>query len=207
MDGVDTRTASAPPPDLAALTRQVARLKRLVAAALALAVTTLVIAATPVVQDAVRDRIDAREFAVRDEAGNVRAKLNEVGLSLYDTAGQERMQAVMIDGTTSLILYGRNQNRIALAAADDGHLGLYFFDNQVRDRARLSLNTDGDVGFTLFDDNYVWRATIAVTSENEPSLTIFDKRGHVVSRLPPEAEAAAPSASATTPHAPSSGSR
>lgn len=186
-------TPAPPAMDVAALTRQVARLRYVTAGTLVLAVAALAVAVTFVMRTATRERLDAREIAVHDAAGNTRAKLDAAGLWLYDDAGKERLQALLADGTATLILYGRDQNRIALAAADDGHLGMYFFDNVVRDRARLSLDTAGTVGFTLFDAHYVWRATMAVTSKNEPSLTIFDERGHVVSQLPPEADAAAAS--------------
>ncbi len=192
-----------PPPDVAALARQVARLRWMVAAALALAGVTLVVAATPVVRDGIRDRLEAREVAIRDDAGKVRARLDATGLSLYDDAGRTRVQALVTDDSANLTLYGLDQRRITFAAAEDGHLGLWFFDNVVRDRVRLGLTADGTVGFTLFDDHYVWRAMMAVTTDGETSMTIFDKRGHVLSRMPPpvEADAAPPPAGPVGPPA------
>lgn len=177
-------------PELEVLTRQVARLKQLVAACIVFVAVTLVIAATPVVQDTIRGtKVEVGELTIHDEQGRMRARLDAAGLSVYDETGNARLQARLSEGTAGLLLAGGGDNRIHLAAGEDGHLGMYFFDNTVRDRIRLSLGADGLAGFTLFDDHYTWRTTLAVTAENEPSITVFDKLGHPVWRVPPAPEA------------------
>lgn len=170
------------------------RLKRLTRLTLALAIVVVALAAAWATV-ASRERgempgtqgvIEARGFLVRDEGGTARARLDGRGLAILDERGTARAWLMLADGTARLILYGTDRSQLQIAAADDGIAGIYLFDREMKQRARLSLQENDTVGLTLFDRNYVWRAIMGVTSEGFSSFTLFDGKGKTIARLPPE---------------------
>lgn len=108
--------------------------------------------------------LEAPEFVVRDEKGDLRGRWTAQGLNLVDASGRLRI--------------GLN------VGGQDGHT-LTMFSKEGRVKAVLGLGSGDTPSFTLHDDRSRVRARVVVDSVEGPSVTLTDDQGNVVARLPP----------------------
>jgi hypothetical protein len=123
-----------------------------------------------------------REFAIRDRAGRVRARLALVGddaeLAFYDPQGdpQFRIQGTA-NGAASLSLLERGRVRMNLAASEEGPASLSLFDTAEvpRGRSTLFMGADGTTGLDLRNDRLA--VVTAVQPDGLGGLYVADQDG------------------------------
>ena len=149
---------------------QLRKLQILLGVALVLAAAALLIAVRGAVPKAAPGLSEAREFAVRDEDGNLRARLTATGITLVDKGG--RMRA-------------------GVSVSENGAPNLAFMSGDGKVRAVIGLGSDDTPGITLHDRRGAVRARIGVGSDDAPRVTFYGEKGEAILALPqmPDAEA------------------
>ena len=159
--------------EIAALGERVARLEhqRRVwrAAAAAGAVGLAAIGLMGQARPKVPERVEAREFVLRDAGGQVRARLlvkpdvKAALLHLFDPAGKARVE---------------------LGIGSDGSPSLRLADQGGKLRAALSVGADGTPRLGFWDEAGRLRATLNMEGDGSPTLALTDQAGRVRWRVP-----------------------
>jgi hypothetical protein len=182
------------------LERQNRRLKQLGLAILAIAVVILLMGQTPS-----KKIIEANEFILRDDAGNIRARLfmtKETTTTAKELLGIDSSTPVKIPPEATLAMYdSTGQIRVMLNGSDiafenaQGHLGgelgngtlmLAGEQNSFAILSPYNLNLQDQDGFlaTLGVTNIVTPRTGQTQKTSAASLVLFDKNKNVIWKAP-----------------------
>jgi hypothetical protein len=129
----------------------------------------------------VADSVHARQFVVRDAAGNVRAVLGptpEGGsrFSMQDPNGRDRLRLTLLaDGSPGLSFAdGDGQSRAVLAFLPDGTANLVFADRTGRTRAVFGLMPDESSTLVFADRMGETRVGLGVDPDGSAGLSVFE---------------------------------
>ncbi len=166
------------------------------AGVVALAVIAAVVLMGQATESKVEKVVEAERFVVRDSSGNLRAALDESGLSLFDKEKTRVRLGVEADGIARLVIRGegeksnitmgtttegvvlsliKGKQEVILGLGPDNEASLGLTDINRNPRVGLTVLAGGETSLDFWDNNGKKRAALGYSSDGVVALAFFDK--------------------------------